>query len=349
MGVIKDRHGTYYARKAIPNKPEGLQAAVARVLDNGKGLQKHLKRSLGTKELREANIRAKPVLAEFDRIIGKAKSLIVDARVPTTKRTSLNAAEIARIAEYIYAKELAWDERFRFGGRDEMERLRAEVIRLQGSVDPPLFPIEEWPKRGLPPAMFEDSHAQLLDTLVMMRRAAAMGDISVVQDHVMLGLAHFHIELDEHSPAYIKLATACLHSYLRVLEAIEKRDAGITVETPAAVLSGSGATVEGGTLRDALEGWKRHRTRPKRTVDEFGRSVEMFVQLHGNMPVAAIRKKHALEYRNALQDVPRLREGDLLRATLPAQAAWGREHPAKPKITAATINKQLGAVQSVCI
>ena len=34
MGVIKDRHGTYYARKTIPSKPEGLQAAVARVLDN---------------------------------------------------------------------------------------------------------------------------------------------------------------------------------------------------------------------------------------------------------------------------------------------------------------------------
>jgi hypothetical protein len=74
MGVIKDRHGTYYARKTIPNKPSGLQAAVARVLDNGKGVQKHLKRALGTKDLREANIRAKPVLAGFDRIIGEAKA-----------------------------------------------------------------------------------------------------------------------------------------------------------------------------------------------------------------------------------------------------------------------------------
>jgi hypothetical protein len=66
MGVIKDRHGTYCARKTVPEKPPGLQAAVARLLDNGKGLQKHLKRSLGTKDLREANIRAKPVLAEFE-------------------------------------------------------------------------------------------------------------------------------------------------------------------------------------------------------------------------------------------------------------------------------------------
>ena len=32
------------------------------MLENGKDFQKHLKRSLGTKDLREANIRAKPVL-----------------------------------------------------------------------------------------------------------------------------------------------------------------------------------------------------------------------------------------------------------------------------------------------
>jgi integrase len=75
----------------------------------------------------------------------------------------------------------------------------------------------------------------------------------------------------------------------------------------------------------------------------------MFIQLNGNLPVVAIRKKHALDYRRALQEVPKLRKGALLVAPLPAQAEWGREHPDEPKITAATINKQLGAVQSVCI
>jgi uncharacterized protein DUF6538 len=107
----------------VPKKPVGLQAAVARVLDNRKGVQKHLKRSLGTKDLREANIRAKPVLAEFDRIIGRAKALIAANSGPTIKRTSLNDTEIARMAEHIYAKALAWDERVRFGGHDEMVRM----------------------------------------------------------------------------------------------------------------------------------------------------------------------------------------------------------------------------------
>ncbi|WLA74779.1 site-specific integrase [Bradyrhizobium diazoefficiens] len=351
MGVVKDRHGTWCARKTVPEKPKGLQAAVARELNNGKPVQKHLKRSLGTKDLREANIRAKPVLAEFDRIIAKAKASLKSTSVPTLKRTSLNDTEIKRMAEYVYAKALAWDERVRFGGRDEAKRIEAEVIRLEGAIEPPRIPHEQWPQRGVPRQVYEENKAELVDTLRELRQAAAMGDIASVQDHVLEAMWAFNVELDEHSAAYIKLSTACLHSYLRALEDIQKRDAGITVETPPAALPHAAAAsiADGRTLQDALDGWKRHRARPKRTVDEFSRSVEMFIQLHGNMPVASIKKAHALEYRRALQDVPRHRTGDLLRATLPAQANWGREHPEEPRITAATINKQLGGVQSICI
>ncbi|QIG96819.1 MULTISPECIES: DUF6538 domain-containing protein [unclassified Bradyrhizobium] len=155
MGVIKDRHGTYCA--TVPEKPKGLQAAVARELNNGKAAQKHLKRSLGTKDLREANIRAKPVLAEFDRIIAKAKARLAAAIMPTIKRTSLNDTEIKRMAEYVYAKALAWDERVRFGGRDEMERLEAEHLRLEGTpLGPWAVPYEQWPQRGVPRSVFED-------------------------------------------------------------------------------------------------------------------------------------------------------------------------------------------------
>lgn len=46
MGLIKDRHGTYYARKKVPVH---LQAAVARVLGGKRRSQVFLKKSLGTK------------------------------------------------------------------------------------------------------------------------------------------------------------------------------------------------------------------------------------------------------------------------------------------------------------
>jgi hypothetical protein len=67
------------------------------------------------------------------------------------------------------------------------------------------------------------------------------------------------------------------------------------------------------------------------------------------MPLAAVRKTQARQFRQALQDVPikRFRTGKLLRATLSELAAWGREHPDAPKIGAGTINKLLGALQSI--
>jgi integrase len=84
-------------------------------------------------------------------------------------------------------------------------------------------------------------------------------------------------------------------------------------------------------------------------VNETSRAVDMFTHLHGNMRVAAIKKRHALEYRTALQEVPRRRTGSLKKARLPEQAAWGREHPEALRITPATINKQLSGVQAICV
>jgi hypothetical protein len=90
MGISKNRHGTYYAIKQVPKH---LQAAVAR-LDNGKGRQTWLKRSLRTKDGAQANRTAKPVLIEFDRILAQAEALQVERPL----RSELSKREIEQIA-----------------------------------------------------------------------------------------------------------------------------------------------------------------------------------------------------------------------------------------------------------
>jgi len=45
--------------------------------------------------------------------------------------------------------------------------------------------------------------------------------------------------------------------------------------------------------------------------------------------------------------VPAVRRGKLRDATLPELSAWGRKHPEAPKVSAGTVNKQLGAVQAI--
>jgi len=58
---------------------------------------------------------------EFDRTLRDAEALAKRPAETVSRRTTLNDAEIKRMAEYVYAKTLAWDERVRFG-RDEWKR-----------------------------------------------------------------------------------------------------------------------------------------------------------------------------------------------------------------------------------
>jgi hypothetical protein len=56
MGIVKNRHGSYEARKKVPKR---LEEATATVLGVTKQRQSWLKKSLGTKDLREAKHQSK--------------------------------------------------------------------------------------------------------------------------------------------------------------------------------------------------------------------------------------------------------------------------------------------------
>ncbi|MBR1276535.1 site-specific integrase [Bradyrhizobium sp. AUGA SZCCT0283] len=342
MGLIKDRHGTYYAQRRVPDR---LQEAVARVLKSDKPRQVFLKRSLGTKVLKDANTRAKPVLMEFDRTLSAAEALLKRPTQPKPLRTSLNDAEIKRMAEYVYAKALAWDERTRYG-RDELRRIEAEHERLEGPLSGPwAFPYETLPEHGLSPAQLADQRQQLGEELTDMRECLALGDISAVEDHIEEALSAFDIRLDRQSGAYPRLGIEVLRAYVRALQAIEQRNAGEPVPTPQLVTPSTAAA--SGTLKEAFEGWKKERERPEGTVHEYGRAIDMFIQLHGNLPILEIKRSHARTFREALQLVPKSRKGTLLKASLPELSDYGRVHPTVQKVSPGTVNKQLGAAQAV--
>jgi integrase len=103
----------------------------------------------------------------------------------------------------------------------------------------------------------------------------------------------------------------------------------------------------GGTLRVAFEGWEKERVRPTGTVHEYKRAVEMFIQLHGDLAVLEIKRSHALKYREAIQTVPHPRAGALRTATLPELSAWSLKNPEASRVSAASVNKQLGAVMAI--
>ena len=181
--------------------------------------------------------------------------------------------------------------------------------------------------------------------------ALSKGDISHIDIQLEHLLETFQINLDKKSASYRELGLEALRAEVRALRAIRQRDAGEPIETPPlpalnTTPAGDGST----TLSSAFEGWKGARNRSPRTVQEYEYAIKLFGELHGDMQLAAVRKSQARLFRQALQDVPikQFRTGQLRTATLPELATWGREHVDTQKIGAGTINKLLGALQSVC-
>ena len=114
MGVLKSKHGVYYVRKKVPDK---LAEAVSSVIGFSRPRVSWLKRSLHTKDLREANIKAKPALIEFDNILARADALLTQVPV----RADLSEHEIEKLAAYHYASLLDEDEEVRREGTGSEE------------------------------------------------------------------------------------------------------------------------------------------------------------------------------------------------------------------------------------
>jgi integrase len=347
MGLIKDRHGTYYARHKVP---EPLQAVVARILDNGKAKQVWLKKSLGTKVVAQANVRAKPVQMEFDRIIAQAEGQLKERPL----RTSLSDIEIKRIADFFYAHELAGDDELRMDGRgdDPMytsihQQLTEAGIEFDARYDPKSLTIE--PGRGLSPRMMEKIQEDTEYVLTATQAALARGDIKHIRYEVDELLKVFQINLDPSSKDYFKLARAIQVAFVKQLKAIIARHRGEPVETPPLVEPDQGGTPAAGTLKDALAGWQKERTPSPGVLAEYERATRLFSELHGELPIAQIKRSHARSFREALQDMPRHRSGALLHMPLPELAEWGRKHPEVQKIAAPTLNKLLGGVQTIAL
>jgi hypothetical protein len=335
MGTVRDRHGTYYARKKVPPR---LQEAVARVLDNGKAAQAWLKRSLDTKDIETANKRVKPVLIEFDRILERAEAFIAERPL----RTSLSPVEIKRMTEYHYANKLA--------SHDEYIRVAPEEERAFRSEFPSETWIEPVPEYGLSGGQMADARDELPDILKEAETALAQGNVGHIRFQIDQVLSDFQVNLEHASAAYRELGLALLRAEVRAIRAIQQRHAGEPIETPPLpAITPSTSTAIGATLTVAFEGWKRAGNRSPRTLQDFEYAIKLFGQLHGEISIAQIRRSHAREFLDALRDVPirTIRTGKLRNAPLPELAQWGREHPEVHKIAPSTINKLPGGVQAV--
>jgi integrase len=342
MGVIKNRHGVHCARKKVP--PE-LAGAVARLTGSARERQSWLQRSLRTKDFREANIRAKPVLIEFDQILERAKALAG----PRQLRTELSDSEIKRISEFFYARCLEDDDTFR--SEDDSEEVYQSVyeqLEKAGQLFSPGFPKAPVPKFGMSDRQMSKRAETLAFVTEAAREALARNDIGFMADEVAELLEDFRIDLDVSSPAYRRLGAAVLRRYVAALKVQTDRLRGEPIETPVVQYPSSQSTVSG-SLSAALQGWKKFADRPEGTVREFQHGINRFIELHGDLQIASITRRHVREFREALQSIPMRRSGALRSASLPQLVEWVSKHPEAQCISAGTVNKLLGAGQAVTV
>jgi integrase len=290
---------------------------------------------------------APPVLMEFDRVLAEAEALLVE----TPLRTTLDRREIERIAAFFYANELAADDEYRReGGSEALFQDIAKQLSDAGVEVKTPYSIGTPPPFGLSDREMHKKNESIETVLPAAQQALARGDISIMRWEVDELLKLFRINLDPKSAAYRELGMEVLRSFVKALQAVERRQKGEVVDTPPQL--GPLETVApsgGGSLSAAFAGWKKEAERPETTVAETERAVRLFTELHGDMAIATITRSHVHTFRAALQSVPRQRAGKLADLKLPELAEWGREHPAVVKVLATTVNKQLGAVQAVAL
>jgi hypothetical protein len=226
MGLIKNEHGVYHVRRKVP---KALEEATAIVMGVPKTRVSWLKETLGTKDEKQAKIRAKPVMMKLDGILAKAEALLVEHPV----RAELTEAEIKRIADYFYAYTLRGDEDLRADGvgddpvfADIHRQLTEAGVEFESS-----FEVEKVGS-GLSDRMMHKIEESASVVLPLVRKALARGNIDFIRYELNELLQLFRINLDPACPDYRKLALAVMRAEVRALEDVLARNRGEPIESP---------------------------------------------------------------------------------------------------------------------
>jgi hypothetical protein len=328
--------GVYYFRRAVP---DDLRPILGKTM---------VKQSLRTKDLAEAKRRAHPIAIQTE-----ADFQATRERRSAPPRTELSEGERAHLVAAYLHHRLAEDEANRIeGSKEEDDLYKALKLQVEAHGGTAGFTDEEATAPiGLSNRAYDKQSETLEIILPGLREKLARGDTSIVADDLEACLEVHGINLDPASPAYRKLSYEFLQTAVRATEAVSLRHEGHLIETPAAPapLVASRITPvksDGIDLLSMFDKWVDERKPPEKTVLDFSTAIRRFTELHGNLAVHEITKAHVRVYKDALQRVPRSLSGRMRQVSLPELLAHLEQHRG-PTLSAGTINKALGALQTV--
>jgi hypothetical protein len=137
------------------------------------------------------------------------------------------------------------------------------------------------------------------------------GDIGFIRYELNELLQVFRINLDPNCADYRKVALAVIKANVRALKDIAARNRGEPIDTPKLLEPLSTSTVRGEGLDAAYDGWLKVKKRSASAIREFAHAITRFKELHGDLAITQITRRHVREFREALQLIPKRRAGKL--------------------------------------
>lgn len=226
--------------------------------------QRFYVRTLRTKDPREAKRRFAEAFAESERIFGEARDRARRIDVLTDE-------QIAKLAETYAATILEEDEEERVRGVDDSGFRKAQE-------------------------MYEIVYYSEKQQL-------ARGDTHLIEDDLDDYLQSHGFNVPKDSESYRKAAYAFLRASVWAAEQCLKRQQGEPVPTPKAPGLGPKRVPEaptGDTISAIFDSWRAERQPSKKLWDEWQLARRRFVEINGDLPVTAITRAHAREFKDTL-------------------------------------------------
>ena len=289
--------------------PQDLRAKIGRC---------ELTKSLRTKDPTEAKIRYAPLLEWSDRLFQAARSGV-----------TLSPKDISALAGKWLAQAL--------------ERGEKEVIS-------PFVTL------GMDGDELTAPHDSDLDE---MERADERGDLAAVvgQDVDALLLSE-GLALAKDTPEYQALLEKVFRAKVRLLNVQNTRAQGDWSTDKAALspypqaidaphASSSTLGVGGPLLSAIFDAWAKERKPRAKTLAEFSRPIRRFIELHGDIPAAAIDKRKVRDFKDALLKLPASMTWKMRDMPLPRLLDHVAIHPPDRTLAIGSVNKDLGCLAAV--
>lgn len=342
MGLMtyfsKDRHGTYYFRKAVP-------PSLRPFMPGDRKGNAVWKRSLKTKDAKEAKKLAARLLHECDADFAAAEHAMQGK--PATIVSPLLPIHLPKAKDIeadFHRTTLDGDDQFRSEG--DARRIHQTPTERRQWPDLAAVPFS---RRGMEEVQEHVHRDQLADELTDYKQALSRGDITILEPELRAYFQERGVAFDPQDRQHYDAGIAALRGTVRAYGDMKRRLEGDVIETPEPIKP----IAKGPRLSEAFAGWKvgspaRGGKKPgANSIIEAGYVVRRVNEMFPNDPfIADITKEEARAFRDALAKCPKALPASLKKLPLPKLIA-NKEASQLPMPKASTVNKTMQQLISI--